>query len=862
MVGPSKILTVSYGTFSCTLEGFDDPFSTMKAIAEYFRDLAAEDRYFGAEPPQPDAEMLSRIAEREIQHRVEAKVGDAGIVLRQTEDAAPSVPALPRGPVAMASAAPAVGHAAVPAPAPAPEESVAAKLMRIRAAVAAARIAPVATAAQPAAQPAATPYDEEETVLPAADAPMPFGPPAGAGAGLAVIPGIDTGAAPETEPETTPETAAAGEVAEAGAAEAASGGPAAKADPLSAGEETAWTALAAPPGPGPADEAGPVAAGDHEDAQVPAGAPAHAPAHAPAGPDGEVAEEPVAETADEIQDGTVDLGSVLAKVADAAADTEVHPGSDLGAEPALGPAAAPADMYDEDEDEDDTSAQSFLSRLASRAEAETGRTAVPGGGETGDEGGAQARDVPDDAVIAVIRETVEAAPPAAPEAAPEAEVGPHADGRFARGAPEVTADTSAEADEVDDEAALIAALAAEARDAGHMGVVPDEGAATGEPAPAPAGDDGDGAEGREAGPPEAEAAAGNAPKGLIGRARARVIKVRKGLTEGLAGGGTAEAPAPLILGEADKAATDEPAATRGPVLAGIEAALGDTGLSDDDEADLLRQLAEAARDDADRRDPHEGRDILTEAARDEAASVERLMEEANSKLEGAESRRRFSAIAHLKAAVAATVADRKLKLKEPASDPRPVDEGMDLYRDDLSKAVRPRRPAAESSTVTRRPQVESRPAPLILVSELRVDRPASEVIRESAVVRPRRISAGNLALSEGDEDMETEPEAPLSPAEARSFAEFAGRLGAASLPDLLEAAAVYTATVEGLPHFSRPHVLRKVASATDEADFNREDGLRSFGLLLRQGKIQKVRRGQFAVTESSRFMTEARSAAR
>ena len=85
MKSDKKVLTVSYGAFSCTLEGFEDSIGTLKAIAEYFCELAAKDREFGAQRLHPDADMLSRVAQGETADPVETHIDDSGVYLRASE---------------------------------------------------------------------------------------------------------------------------------------------------------------------------------------------------------------------------------------------------------------------------------------------------------------------------------------------------------------------------------------------------------------------------------------------------------------------------------------------------------------------------------------------------------------------------------------------------------------------------------------------------------------------------------------------------------------------------------------------------------------------------------------------------------
>ncbi|MDG1353130.1 MAG: hypothetical protein P8P70_08200 [Sulfitobacter sp.] len=273
-------------------------------------------------------------------------------------------------------------------------------------------------------------------------------------------------------------------------------------------------------------------------------------------------------------------------------------------------------------------------------------------------------------------------------------------------------------------------------------------------------------------------------------------------------------------------------------------------LSDEDEDDLARELAALEADMANDNDldddgyfdDEDEYEVEAPAPKTEMrgaadADFSRLMEETDHQMGEPESATRRDAFAHLRAAVASKKADEAVGGGEAERDTG------EAYRDDLANVVRPRRPVSGERTRTERP-AEQRPAPLTLVAEQRIDVKSAA---PAAQVHPRRVAAV------------TARPAPTAAAEPGSFADFASEMGAQKLPDLLEAAAAYLSFVEGHEQFSRPQLMTKVRQVEKE-NFTREDSLRSFGILLREGKIEKLKGGQFQASDQIGFRPDARAA--
>lgn len=747
MLGASKILTVSYGTFSCTLEGFDEPFSTMKAIAEYFRDLAAEDRYFGAEPPTPDAAMLHRIAEREIQRRVEAKVQENGVILRAGDEGGSFAAPKPAAPPLLDAT-------------PAPAESAADKLRRLRGEAAAlpisveavAETAPPAPLVAVSAPVLASEYDDDEPLTDLA-APLVF----------------DEDAVPDYD--TTPE-------------------------------------------------------------------------------------------ADFGFDGDLDLEVPPVALADEFADETAAPLENAAAKEDFAEIAAEPEISDEGDD----AMLAALSAMDAPVAQEEAADLLPEDLASEDPDDDQDWDDSEDDTAAMLAALVE----------PQAEVEPEAEAEVAA-APLALDDMidpeDFDADDEEDDAAFAedeaeASTGTEAIEAAELTAPVAEF-----PADEPEDD-----------PAESEAAPAPVSE-KAQRARARVIRIRRSDAPAAAPAAPAAQELPrssLLSPEAEAALQAE--------LAALEAEIG---LPEAAAAPAAPQPQAAAAPAAEA----EPRRRLDSGADD---SVSRLIARTDTEMDGEDTRRRRSAIEHLKAAVAATTAERQIQ----GVAPERREDRKDAYRADLAQAVRPQRPEGE------------RLSPLVLVSEQRIDRPrsttstaalsvASDNAAEPAAapmaapaaapgpVRPRRVKAGRHAVAAQAMDdlpaeaatlqpdvaevraplIETPPEAELDSfdlddeaddseegnvfSDSKSFGDFAERLGATQLPDLIEAAAVYCAMVLKRPEFSRPLVLRQVSDLPAGAGLAREDCLRSFGQLMRKGRIVKVRAGHFAVTERSPILAEA-----
>ena len=209
----------------------------------------------------------------------------------------------------------------------------------------------------------------------------------------------------------------------------------------------------------------------------------------------------------------------------------------------------------------------------------------------------------------------------------------------------------------------------------------------------------------------------------------------------------------------------------------------------------------------------------------DTADVSRLMDETDQQMAKPESNRRRNALAHLRAAVAATIADKSLGKDDKDS--------TEAYRNDLAKAVRPRRPE---------PSGARKSAPLRLVAEQRIDEPAAEA-PEIAVPAP--APTPDVAVN----DTHATQAEPVKSSDFADFGQFAAHVGAHSLEAKLEAAATYLSQIRGIDQFSRPQLLRTVKLSGTEDDFSREESLQHFAHMLRTGKLARKEDGLFEVTD-------------
>lgn len=785
MVGNSKILTVSYGTFSCTLEGFDDPFSTMKDIAEYFQGLASSDRFFGAEPPTPDAAMLAQIAQRTASDTVSAEYSDDNTLTLRNAPTTEPVATLGDDEVVT----------------PDEDSSFAEKAL----------IAAGAAAAGAAAASALSSDDEEENGSELVDETAAIDASDDDSANAEDAPEEETADEKESVAEEVSEEPEAGtaeavvnnsaeEMANAPKDEVEADSPASD-DAEAKADDTETDAASA-------DENAEEDKSDVTDKALIAGgltAAALAAAAAIGAEDEEKAETDASVAAEEDADQV--LEDTLAALLDEEPKVEA-----AVEEPKAGTAEEMSDAEENPADDDQTLEDTLASLLGdTSAEAEPEQDTAP-------EARAEADDQQlEDTIAALLGDDVveqseqKAEPEAAEDSVETLEAEETSDDDLAtlisdieaeeesRDAPEAQTPV-AEADEakntesfveemteaqgpaLDDEAIILEKPVADA--------TPEEEASA-----LKAEEKTDPAEAEAAPVPAIVAPEENTNDAAEGSQKRPIVLVRKSRKDQMP---EAAVPAAQVVEDSLPPAGD------------------DAMLAPEDEAELQAELT--AIEAEVRATRQAGSEALPPAADDDAAALDRLFQDTDARLKDADNSTRHAHIASLRAAVAAQKAD------DTPRDAAAEEEAVrSAYREDLASVMKPK------TTVDQEKTPEGNP--LVLVAEQRIP---------------------------GEDDSE-EPALDALNEDPDSFVFYSQSRGAASGEELLEAAAAYTMEQNGTETFSRPEIMRLAAS--QDAGFTREDGLRSFGTLLREGRIVKVGRGTFRLAENASGDAPQQSAA-
>lgn len=766
-----KRLTVSYGSFTCTVEGFDEPFRVMKLVVDYFQSLTSLDPAFGAQPRRLDPQEVSRRAAalpgmERVEVALDPECEGAGIILRNgsaaaTAAAGPDMPA-----PALADEAPAAGSApaadAVPVADPAPAAD----------AVPEADATP-ATEDTPKAD--ATPADADPVPAPVADAdpvPAPAAEDMPAdGAAPAAASGSEADALPEAGRATLPRAEAipageCGTLSRLGPDRMPLAEPASEADPLPA----AMTAPAAAELPAPGGETAPGQAPDRAEAPESLDAAIGAILAAETGP----AEDPA-----------------LAGNAAALPATEDSPALPEAAIAAR--KAAPADGAPLPDD--------GTAPAAAAAGTDPART----------EGAAQnAAPAADAAQPEEEFDLPAAAAPAQPD--PEsrwrgafAPLPPETDGLHRARLAAARNDARQEEEALGrvlrslEERAEAAAAATESTLAGT---------------------------GDEPRPPLPGLSAGLAPHRRITLRKRPPVQLDTGL-QPLPPESPIGAPWKALAAAGAEADTP-PAPQPAPQPARFRIPLAERlfgrrpGPEADEDPASAPAPAEPARDSGTvlngKANGHAngagsaGADLVPEADMfdfDEEEFIARTM----AAVEGA--------------APGAQAGQPDPQAGQP--DPQPERAGAD-------DAPPPSAGAAPD------------------LPPLRLDRPLEA---PAADPEPARAAARPAAQRLSVVARRPDPAAPAN----SELREFARRMGAASLPELLEASAAYTTLVRGQPRFSRRDIMLALDEIGAEESFTQEARIKSFGRLLRKGSIVRVDDGRFALSRTTRSSYEERLSA-